>query len=365
MHLSIIAFPVVVAIAREEYVDKSFHICNNTHIHSHVVTHFMNTTTTKETVRRSGVLGNILAIFVFLVVIGIGIWGAVTAFRLAPSMFSLIRSPFSASETLTITAPTASVIEGDKFSLTWEYAPAREDGIFSFIYNCVPGFTFEAPVAEGGVYGALTCNIPYGVPGTERGIRLIGTVASSSTAIVPVTVSYTTVDGTTQATATTSIEITATATTKTTETTPTSVEPEPRATVHTPTPSVPSYADLVIHTQSVTTDPYTNFTIVRFEVQNIGTAASGVWYFSAHLPTFDGYAYTSPTQASLNPLDGVVFTLTFDQSAGGTLSITADPDGLVPESNNGNNTLQEFIGGGYSPVYPYSTYQDEPYYYGY
>ncbi|MBA3789527.1 hypothetical protein H0X32_04040 [Patescibacteria group bacterium] len=79
---------------------------------------------------------------------------------------------------------------------------------------------------------------------------------------------------------------------------------------------------------------------VRFTISNAGTNASGPWNFGARIPTQNGYTYNSPIEASLNPGDGVIFTLGFDQVPPGSnepINILVDPNNLIQETNEANN----------------------------
>lgn len=79
---------------------------------------------------------------------------------------------------------------------------------------------------------------------------------------------------------------------------------------------------------------------VRFAIKNIGTNATGQWRFSASIPTQSAYLYYSPFQQSLNPGDSIDYTLGFDQAnrgSGQTVSVSANFDRAVTESNYSNN----------------------------
>lgn len=80
---------------------------------------------------------------------------------------------------------------------------------------------------------------------------------------------------------------------------------------------------------------------VSFTIKNVGTNASGLWRFSASIPTQTFYLYQSQPQQSLNPGDSIDYTLGFDQANRGasqTISITANFDRGVTESNTDNNS---------------------------
>ncbi len=80
---------------------------------------------------------------------------------------------------------------------------------------------------------------------------------------------------------------------------------------------------------------------VRFEVQNIGSAVSGSWNFNATLPSSDvnNQSYASPSQKSLKPGDGIIFTLGYTSPTKSFGSITVDQNAKVNDINRSNNTL--------------------------
>ena len=85
---------------------------------------------------------------------------------------------------------------------------------------------------------------------------------------------------------------------------------------------------------------------VRFTIKNIGGSATGAWRFSASIPTQTAYIYESQSQQSLNPGDSIDYTLGFDQAnkgSGETISITANFDHAVSESNADNNSASAKI----------------------
>jgi hypothetical protein len=80
---------------------------------------------------------------------------------------------------------------------------------------------------------------------------------------------------------------------------------------------------------------------VRFTIKNVGTNTAGVWRFSASIPTQTAYIYQSQLQQTLAPGDRIEYTLGFDQATPGadkTISITANFDRTVAESNPDNNS---------------------------
>lgn len=335
-------------------------------------------------------LSSILTIFIFIVVVAIALWGAVNAVKFAPRLYDIISSPFSRTSALAITAPTEAVKDGDALSITWSHR-TEASGQYAFRYDCVDGTHFEAPVAEGGVYGAITCNIPYGVPATERAIRVIPHNKNTASTSVPFTLTFTDGEGAVVTEAQGNVTIlpgtttSGTAAAPTATATNTNTEPAPASAAPKPAPVKPAAttstgpADLVITFLSIDAAspgyaPYGQFNEgdvvnIRFDIKNQGARATGPWSFSANLPAGNGYYYTSPVQRSLNPQDGAVYTLTFTMPQSGTLTIDVDPANTVTESSEYNNTLvrtlDAYANYGAYPVYEntyqYPTYQDQYY----
>ncbi len=329
-------------------------------------------------------LSSILTIFIFIVVVAIALWGAVNAVKFAPRLYEIISSPFGGKKAaLAITAPTEAVENAKAFSIAWTHS-ADATGQYAFRYDCVDGMGFEAPVAEGGVYGDITCNIPYGVPATERSIRLIpkNTNATASTS-APFTLTYTDAEGTviteTQGTVVVLKDATAAPVTPVAPTTSVTTPAKPTPVAGTPIPvksPATGPADLAITFLSMEVAngyaPYGSYnegdTVnIRFDIKNRGHRATGPWTFTANLPAGNGYYYTSPVQRSLNPQDGAVYTLTFTMPQAGTLTIEVDPADNINESSEHNNSLVQTLQAyGYQNTYQpyqdsYTGYQD-PYY---
>lgn len=85
---------------------------------------------------------------------------------------------------------------------------------------------------------------------------------------------------------------------------------------------------------------------VKFTIKNIGTNVTGSWRFSASIPTQTAYIFQSQPQQSLSPGDSIDYTLGFDQANRGanqTISVTADFDHTVGESNENNNSASATV----------------------
>jgi uncharacterized cupredoxin-like copper-binding protein len=83
---------------------------------------------------------------------------------------------------------------------------------------------------------------------------------------------------------------------------------------------------------------------VTFTVNNIGGAASGVWYFD--YTDTDGDTTSSPAQISLARGQGLRFTLSFDNPRKGDVRIFVDPKNNISETNRYNNSEVISIRGG-------------------
>ncbi|GEM_PF-3145946 len=85
---------------------------------------------------------------------------------------------------------------------------------------------------------------------------------------------------------------------------------------------------------------------VVFEVSNLGTAASGPWRFTAHLPTLAG-DFTSELQDSLNPGEKIRYTIGFQllrNQGQNSVSIDVDPTRqITQEVNRNNNTVATIV----------------------
>ena len=80
---------------------------------------------------------------------------------------------------------------------------------------------------------------------------------------------------------------------------------------------------------------------VKFSIKNKGTNMAGSWRFSASIPTVTGYVYQSQLQQPLYPGDRIDYVLGFDQAVQGTgktITIIANPDRVVPESDFSNDS---------------------------
>lgn len=91
---------------------------------------------------------------------------------------------------------------------------------------------------------------------------------------------------------------------------------------------------------ATTTVPAGRRPAVNFTIKNVGTNVTGSWRFSATIPTQSSFLFLSEPQQSLAPGDSIDYTLGFDQAnrgSGQLISVTANYDHAVGESNTNNN----------------------------
>ena len=189
----------------------------------------------------------------------------------------------------------------------------------------------------------------------------------TSLSVVPTTASTTISFGDATSTAATTTAATHTTTTPT----KTAVAPVPTAGEKTATtyqiggkassPTLSGLSDLIVtidaigYLQSTSTDsfiatstvPNGKLPAVKFTIKNVGTnSTGGTWRFSASIPAQTAYIYQSQPQQALNPGDSIQYTLGFDQAtkgAGELISVTANFDHAVAESNANNNSASASV----------------------
>lgn len=298
---------------------------------------------------------NVLAIAGFVILVVIVAWGLVHLVTLASPWFSsLFTKPAAAIQ---VTAPKEAS-SGEPVAVSWDYAPST-GGMYAFLYECKTGFEFKIRVSsQNDALMNMPCGAAFTVGNATGTISVVPMLSATSSMQVPFSILFIpSTAGAEQAQGNASITV--------------SVGGAPAPVVNVkqttsgtkkPTPSTPrssaTPADLVVHILAIgTIDSLTGVFInhlptspsdmvaVQFDIANDGGSSTGAWYFDAQLPTRLGYAYHSPMQEPLGPGDHIVNTLRFTQgvSGGGVFGVTADPQGLIRESDKSNNTDEEFI----------------------
>lgn len=308
-----------------------------------------------------GLLANILAVAGFIILIVIIVWGAYHLLRLTGSGVTSLFSRFGQGNEITVTAPSGTVQSGKAFPLSWKYSP-DENGTYAILYQCRAGFRFDATSPSGST-SQVPCGNAFTV-GNNTSVTLTPVLSGTTTIEVPVSVVF-------MASATSSEE-----------------RPQGSATIRvsaasasggaaTPVKDLPATgtssggtgstntqasgpADLTVRIIATgVVDMYGNFVqrapfspdeiaAVKFDIGNSGGKASGTWYFTVQLPTNPSYAYQSPVQASLAPGAHIENILRFRPVAvgGGNVFVSVDPQNMVAEASESNNTSSQWMMGG-------------------
>ncbi|MBI4068311.1 hypothetical protein HY413_02800 [Candidatus Kaiserbacteria bacterium] len=302
-----------------------------------------------------GTFGNIATIVVFIIIITIGLWGAISAVRLAPTIFSSISDTFTGTPGIEVSIPSTEVRSGEVFTLSWQDS-VHTNGIYTIAYTCTPNVDLQI-TSNGSSANPLPCDTTFAIPATETSLRLIPILKSGNRASVPISIVYIDNDGKQQTEGKTSLTVikgssvvAATTTPKTTSvaTKPTTgAAPAPKPT-GTPDLAIRLVAMGVIDSQTgmfVQKNVFGSYETVtyKFDVANRGSGRTGSWSFVADLPTNTSQLYQSPMQNPLGPGDHIEFTLNFSAPVSGSVVIHVDPTNAVSESNESNNTLYQSI----------------------
>ena len=312
-----------------------------------------------------GLLANILAVAGFIILIVIIVWGAYHLLRLTGSGVSSLFSRFSGTGSITLNAPSTPIESGKAFPLSWKYTP-QENGTYAFLYQCKSGFRFDA-TAPSGAISAVPCGNAFTI-GNNTSVILTPVLSGTSTIDVPISVvfmpSATSSASRPQGTATVRVAAGSVAPV---------VQPTPvtETRIGTSDTSVASGnagpADLRVKIIAVgVIDAYGNFVArapmnpgeiaaVKFDIGNGGGVATGVWNFTVQVPTSPAYTYQSPPQTSLAPGAHIENTLRFRpvSPGGGMVNVLVDPQNLVREQNESNNSASIWMSASGSTGYPY------------
>lgn len=315
-----------------------------------------------------------------------GVWTAIQMGPYFPQVFNRLMAAvvtftqsFIPAERLTVYASPNEIKTGEEVALTWAHQNQRGDGTYSLSYPCQEGIYLGVKVASG--EKTLLCDKPSDIFNEENIVTLKIFNESTSRAEVPVTLRYTkenSTDPSLSAAVILSVEEEEILILETPEVIPPApqapapkpITPAPSAAPQTLTPGTRTEKTYTVGDSSPATTPFgkvdlapkildigvidkiTNvFTptttlkvsdriAVKFEVENIGTAASGDWYFSAVLPTYPMFIFQSESQQTLNPGDKIEYTIGFDQAepdVDGRFLVNVDPNSALAEASETNN----------------------------
>jgi hypothetical protein len=346
---------------------------------------------------REGLMGvgvRVVAIVAFLAIAVIGMIGSVKVASAIPNAFSSLAAAVvsitsifvPANEQIILSVPSLTVSSGEAVTVSWEHAKKSTEGSYTFRYDCADSVYLESPAASG-ASTMVYCNVPFNFLNSANSISLTPFSNANRYIDVKLYVDFTP-NGTSKPTVTGSTTLTivngsvsgSPAVTGSTAPQPAPIQnaaPAPK-----PVTQVKGQETTVVIPVSGTTSPiiavsnpngYVDLTArvleigvvdktsgvftassspmrnppggriaVRFAVENVGTKISPQFDFTAVLPTFPSYVFTSPMQQALSPGDRIEFTLgfdTFDQSGKGIFVVNVDPASRVNEKNKDNNLL--------------------------
>ncbi len=326
------------------------------------------------------------AVIGFISVLSIGTWGAVQAVRFAPNALSSLgaaavslTSIFIPAERLTLSLEKQDISSEDELLVSWVHENRESEGSYALSYGCVDGVSVFSPGADGKLTLAF-CDTPFNFLSASDSIRIAVTSDTQELAVVPLTLSFTRTGGERPSIVTTSeiavrndeikpIENVAGTPTGTATATRTPSSGERRTSAYVlggtqnaqyPTGTGIDLVARIVETGAidVTTNTFVASSSVhasmvvrpaaRFIIENLGTAASGPWNFSAVLPTSPVHTFISENQKSLGPNDRIEFTLGFDSFSAndngvGTFTVNVDPANNVREVSEENNIAKADI----------------------
>lgn len=329
----------------------------------------------------------VLAVLSFLVVLSVGMWGSVQIAKAVPTAFSTIAAaiasltsvfiPANSAEEVVVSASALTVPAGTPVTVSWQHVNKREEGSYTFRFNCADGVHFTSN-AGGQANAMIFCNIPFNF--LNDGNTLVVTPESSKNRFVDATVFIDfTPNGASAPTLTGSLTLTivnedlstspgtVSPTTPITPAPTTPVTPAPQppkvttfppTTVTAPVSDPNGRVDLAVRVIEVgvvnkttgvftaSSTPYRNSQeyriAVRFTIENVGTKTSPNFSFNAVLPTLPSHIFSSPVQQNLNPGDRIEYTLAFDSFVDadeGVFKVNVDPTGSINEPNKENNLV--------------------------
>ncbi|MEX0931413.1 MAG: CARDB domain-containing protein [Candidatus Paceibacterota bacterium] len=353
----------------------------------------MKNETQNKSARNQFIIG--IAILVILI-IGVGgvllVKSSDTLSQAVERSVAAITSLFTGSEeSLEVVLDSQSITSGDETTITFNHiSPSSTDGAYAVAFGCTTGAEYS--ISPDSVFlteeSEVRCGSYYRIKDAEMPLTASITSSVNDAIQVPVYVSY--FDGSTivvrgeslltvqkvLATNTDQNPENSSTTEENTNTEPTIPTNSQSSQTTTPTeePSAGSQTEVItqINTTSETSAPtggnpdlvaklldvgvlnkltneYTATSTysrsdrigIRFEVINEGGSRANNWYFSAILPTYPVYIYTSDTQQALNPGEKIEFTIGFDQVTAGdkTVTINVDPGKQVNGDNFDNNQI--------------------------
>jgi len=316
-----------------------------------------------------GLLGAILIAFIVVIVLfSISFLPSIMG-RISNSLSAALYSIFVPAENATMTADKAIINSSESFTVNFKKGDTSVSGLFAISYPCDSNTDLLSLEANG--LKKIACDTPYYLLDNDSSIKIQATTQSSlarlvltgsfenndtqkieNVGIVRVTIKNSSV-GTVITPSATNTTPPVSTTTKTNVAPSTSVVSAPIQPVYY------GKADLSIRLLQIgllksgtniisnqSQFSYSDMIGIKFEVRNDGDANTGLWSFTASLPSLSTPVYNSSTQISLKPGESIVFTLGFTNLTNlytGAITINVDPSNMVVESSKYNNTLTTTI----------------------
>lgn len=341
-----------------------------------------------ETQKRTLSTGSKIAILVILIVLlAIGILLPIKIVpRAVSDLANSISSFFFGKKTITVTASPSEINTGDTFKLSWT-GDHKTNGTYTLSYECATGVHLETSVNQPNE--TIACGSSYYFTPNDNSVDIAGFSEANRYTDVTIGLGFlengaTTIDnlGTTTVTITnpniagtdTSGGTTTPNTTKPGTTTPPSTTREPSEGTKGTKPSVkptptPSHAvsnpngiaDLEVRPIAVgfitrtgafvpsASVPVNQQAAIKFQIVNVGDKNTGVWGFSADLPSDTDPRFVSGPQQNLGPGDRIEYVLGFKNLKNvpsNTAVIYADPSNFIQEASKVNNVARMVINNG-------------------
>jgi hypothetical protein len=347
----------------------------------------------EQTTNNTSLPLKLLAAVGLLVVLAGLAWGGVKALSYAPQALRAVANAFVGIQAtlfsdeeiiLSVQEANNTVDHGKSFALSFEHKDKRDDGSYSFFYECRDGAHFEIIPSIGREEIAF-CNtytnfvnennkliltpfstqerfieVPVAIIFRKNGSQEVDMVGSLTLGVFNGALSGTT-SGTTNG-GTIIVGNNGNNTGGTGTGTGTTPGQQTNQTNQFGTTTIPHFSDpngkvdlkvtiletgIVSRTSgaftATSTIRNTDRAAVKFEIENVGTKKVSGWRFNAILPTNPRYIYNSDGQPELFPGDKIEFILGFDaitkDTSTGTAQVTinADPTNSFFESNEDNN----------------------------
>ena len=300
----------------------------------------------------------ILAIFVVIIILFAVSYLPSVMSRISSSLSAALYSVFIPANSATMTADKSLMNSGEDFTVTFKKADTTSttSGLFTVSYACDANPNVSLVAVETTGLKKIDCDTPYYLLGNGTSLKIRPTTQDSVVRLV-LTGAFENND--TQKTDTVGVvrvtiknDAVGTITTSTAATvskTPVYTAP---ASTYSGTPDLAARILQVglLNGNSLTTTQNqfssSDMVGVRFEVRNDGDADTGMWYFTATLPSISTPTYSSNTQTSLKPGESIIFTLGFTNLTNqniSTITINVDPQNTVTETSEANNIVTTTI----------------------